>query len=437
VSGFQTPLLHVVECVNVFAILGLWLIAAGFLSLPVLYLRQRARAEAGRLVGEVADAALPDVLVQLPVFNEPHVVAGLLDSVAALDWPIGKLHIQLLDDSNDDTTAIAAAKIAELPSGLRIERVRREHRSGFKAAALAAGLMRSKAPFVAVLDADFRPPRNWLKAVVPQLIADPRAGFVQSRCEFATTENNWLTRAQGMLFDTHFVMEQGVRARAGLLFQFNGTCGVWRRAAIEDAGGWSSASLSEDLDLVVRAALAGWRGLYSAEPAVSGLMPHTIGDWRVQQKRWSMGFAQNARVWGGRIWRSDWSLSQRLAAEFLLLYQVAFPLITAAIIASIIDLAAGCPDLPVVGPLWALTALIVLILAVGMTLPAYSELRRGGPGRYITALAGVPALVVVLAFSSARMVLSGFVGREDIFHRTPKVASPAPEAAEPAIGDRL
>ena len=224
------------------ASLGLLFVGGGFLILIGINIFEQAT---GRLLGKplpaavVSDADLPHVLVQIPVFNEPAMVADCLRSAAALDWPREKLHIQLLDDSTDETSAIANATVWKLRrQGYDISHLRRAERRGYKAGALAAGLARSNAPYVAILDADFRPPPNWLRAIVPALIADPSASFVQSRCEFANYRTNWLTRAQGLMFDAHFVMEQATRFRAGWLFQFNGTGGVWRRAAIEAAGGW-------------------------------------------------------------------------------------------------------------------------------------------------------------------------------------------------------
>src|SRR5207244_3894393 len=146
-------------------------------------------------------------LVQIPVFNEPAMVADCLQSVAALDWPREKLHIQLLDDSTDETTRLASTVVSDLrKQGYDVSHLRRAARRGYKAGALAAGLVHSNAPFVAILDADFRPPANWLRAVLPALITDPTASFVQSRCEFANFRANWLTRAQGLMFDAHFVM---------------------------------------------------------------------------------------------------------------------------------------------------------------------------------------------------------------------------------------
>jgi cellulose synthase/poly-beta-1,6-N-acetylglucosamine synthase-like glycosyltransferase len=425
-----------VEWVNVISLLGLIVVALGFLALPLLYIRQRRvwadHAEAS-VAAPMADP--PHVLVQLPVYNEPEVVGGLLECMAALDWPRNRLHVQLLDDSSDETVEIARAKIAELRArGFDVEHVRREHRAGFKAAALAAGLVRSDAPVVAILDADFRPPADWLQVVVPKLMADPTAAFVQSRCELANRDENWLTRAQSLLFDSHYLMEQGVRAQAGFLIQFNGTGAVWRRAAIEAAGGWSSDSLSEDLDLAARAALAGWRGLFLAEPPVPGTAPHDLGHWRAQQRRWSMGFAQNARTLPLQVLKTDWTAAQKVSAEFLLLYQSALPVVPVAILASLVDLACGCPDLAIVGPLWVATAVLAVALAVGMTLPPYLALRRGGAGRYMADLAAVPALVVFLAFANTKAILAGFLGRKDAFHRTPKRAAVL-DGDPPAGGD--
>ena len=221
---------------------------------------------------QLAVGELPHVLVQIPVFNEPEMVADALMAAAALDWPKDRLHIQLLDDSTDDTPAIADIVIKQFRAdGFDIDHVRRENRTGFKAGALGVGLSMSDAPFIAMLDVDFRPPRNWLRTTVPYLVGDPKAGFLQSRCEFSNYKTNWLTRAQGMLLDAHFAMEQATRYRAGWLFQFNGTGGIWRRAAIVSGGGWSAESLCEDLDLTVRTGLAGWHGIFLMEPAVPGL----------------------------------------------------------------------------------------------------------------------------------------------------------------------
>jgi cellulose synthase/poly-beta-1,6-N-acetylglucosamine synthase-like glycosyltransferase len=417
-------IIAVVDAVAAITLLGVIAVGIGFLVLPVLYLLEWARGavahshEVSRSAG--GDAA--EILIQLPIYDEPpEVIEGLLKSVSALDWPKDRLHVQLLDDSSDpnrDATRALVARMCE--TGMRADHLIREHRQGYKGGALAAGLSSSDAPFVAILDADFRPPPDWLRTTVPALVADPAAGFIQSRCEFSNSGTNWLTRAQSLLFDTHFIMEQGVRARAGLLFQFNGTGGIWRRRAIEDAGGWTADSLCEDLDLTIRAALAGWKGLFSMHPPVIGLVPDRMRHWRVQQRRWATGFAQIARKLSLPILRSRWGLAQKLQVAFLILYQAALPVIAVAVVAVIVDVFLRGGGLPPVGPLFAAILILFFPVVVGMTLPPYLELKRGGPLRYLLAVCALPPLVLYLSLANARPIIAAFLGRSEVFKRTPK-----------------
>ena len=219
-----------------------------------------------------------------------------------------------------------------------IDHIRRSDRSGFKAGACAHGLSLTNEPFIAMLDADFRPPTDWLKRTVPLFLTKPRIGFVQSRCEFQNYQTNWLTRAQGLVQDGHYLVEQCSRANAGWLFQFNGTGGIWRRATIEDAGGWSDYSLTEDLDLTVRAALKDWRGLFVSYPAIPGQVPEGIRDFRRQQRRWSNGFVQVAQRTIAPIWNSHWSLTNRIMAISLIAHQIFFPAAAIGIIAAFIGI---------------------------------------------------------------------------------------------------
>jgi cellulose synthase/poly-beta-1,6-N-acetylglucosamine synthase-like glycosyltransferase len=410
------------------ALLAVVAVGIGFLMLPALYLVewiQGKLSESDNHVPCPPDCDLPDVLLQLPIYNEPAgVVEGLLQSVATLVWPRHKLRIQLLDDSAGDAREQARASIEALRAqGIRADHVTRDDRLGYKAGALAAGLMSGNEPFVAILDADFRPPADWLKMTVPCLVANPTAGFIQSRCEFSNAQTNWLTRTQSLLFDSHFVMEQGVRARAGMLFQFNGTGGVWRRRAIEEAGGWTADSLCEDLDLTIRAALAGWKGLFSMHPPVSGLVPDQMRHWRVQQRRWASGFAQIARKLIGPISRSSWSIPKKFQAGFLILYQAALPVIAIAAVALLSDLVLRGGSLPPVGALLATVLILILPVSVGMTLPPYLELKRGGVGRYLLGVSALPPLIVYLSLANARPIIAAFFGRREVFKRTPKSAT--------------
>jgi cellulose synthase/poly-beta-1,6-N-acetylglucosamine synthase-like glycosyltransferase len=348
-------------------------------------------------------------------------VADSLRCAADLDWPLDRLHIQLLDDSTDETSVIAAQVIAELrESGVDVLQLRRADRSGYKAGALAAGLAFSDAPYVGILDVDFRPPANWLRAVLPSLIVDPRASFIQSRCEFSNYRTNWLTRAQGMMLDAHFAMEQATRFRAGWLFQFNGTGGVWRRAAISAAGGWSSDSLCEDLDITVRAELAGWHGLFSMDPPVPGLVPDQVKHWRVQQRRWSTGFVQVARKLLGAVWGANWTLGRKLSASLLILIQAFFPCVAMACASLAVCLLLQRGDPAAYLPLINLIATLIVIVAFGMTLTPYILLQRGSLWRFLATIASLTPLMIYLSVSNAPSILGTVFGATATWKRTPK-----------------
>ena len=213
---------------------------------------------------------LPAVTVQLPVFNERDVVAGLVDAVAALDWPVDLLSIQVLDDSTDDTAIMAAGAIARARArGLSVTVLRRDQRLGFKAGALAAGMDASPDAYFAIFDADFRPGPDFLRRMMPSF-SEAQIGMVQARWGHDNADISTLTAAQAVILDAHFTVEHLGRNRAGHWFNFNGTAGVWRRAAVDDAGGWDGDTLTEDLDLSYRAQLAGWRCVYRDDVVVPG-----------------------------------------------------------------------------------------------------------------------------------------------------------------------
>ena len=252
------------------------------------------------------DEALPDILVQLPVCDEGALAVRVAHAASRLDWPADKLEIQILDDGFEENhAALRAAIMQTVPQGVKVSILRRGERAGFKAGNLAFGLKHSKAPYVAIFDADFVPGPDFLRRTVPALIADRGLSFVQARWTHANRNLNWLTRAQGLLLDSHFAVEQEARFRAGLPISFNGTVGVWRREAIEDAGGWSGDTLTEDLDLSMRCALKGWRTAFLPDVEVPGELPETAAAWRAQQGRWTKGHAQCAKKLLPTIWASD------------------------------------------------------------------------------------------------------------------------------------
>jgi cellulose synthase/poly-beta-1,6-N-acetylglucosamine synthase-like glycosyltransferase len=246
----------------------------------------------------------PRVTVQLPIYNELYVVKRLIDAVARLEYPHDRLQVQVLDDSTDVTTRVVRARVARYQErGLDIEVVHRPRRDGFKAGALAYGLETAQGEFLAIFDADFVPPSDFLKRTVPYLVDDPKLGFVQARWGYLNPTYSALTRAQTIALDGHFVVEHLGRNRSGLLLNFNGTAGVWRRSAIESAGGWQSDTQTEDVDLSFRAQLAGWQALYLPQVAAPAELPPQVAAFKRQQARWATGAAQCLVKLARSLWR--------------------------------------------------------------------------------------------------------------------------------------
>ncbi|HET7083975.1 MAG TPA: glycosyltransferase family 2 protein [Rhizomicrobium sp.] len=275
-------------------------------------------------IAELPEVELPHVLVQLPVCNEGPLALRVAASAARMEWPLDRLTIQLLDDGDSHAhDALAASVRAVVPDSVNLQILRRGDRKGFKAGNLAFGLCHSDAPFVAVLDADFVPPSDFLRRTVPVLLADSGLAFVQSRWGHANRGANWLTRVQGLLLDAHFSVEQEARFRARLPLSFNGSAGVWNRTAIEQGGGWTGDTLTEDLDLSMRCMMEGWRGAMVSDLVVPGELPQTAAAWRAQQARWTKGHAQTARKLFPLVWSSAMPLWKK-AAMTMQMCQFAF-----------------------------------------------------------------------------------------------------------------
>lgn len=256
---------------------------------------------------QLADAPsqqVPKVTVQLPLFNERHVASRLLDAVLALDWPSECLQIQLLDDSTDDTSQIISASIGRLDlTQVEVQHVRRPDRNGFKAGALQYGLNGATGEFIAIFDADFIPQPDFLRRTIPRF-SDPGIGCVQTRWDHVNPHSSMLTEAQALGIDGHFKVEQFVRDRIGAFLNFNGTAGVWRRASMEEAGGWQHDTLTEDLDLSYRAQLSGWRIAFEGDVAVPAELPVQVNAFKRQQFRWAKGSLQTAIKLLPRLWRA-------------------------------------------------------------------------------------------------------------------------------------
>jgi cellulose synthase/poly-beta-1,6-N-acetylglucosamine synthase-like glycosyltransferase len=389
------------------------------LVLVVLYLRTRRRETP--LPELPADpAAWPVVTVQLPLYNEMYVAERLIDAVCGLDYPAGRLQIQVLDDSTDETTALVARAVAWHRSrGADVQHLRRTDRTGFKAGALAAGLATARGELLAIFDADFVPAPDFLRRSVPYF-ADPRLGMVQASWSHINRGYSLLTRVEAVLLDGHFMIEHAARNRSGCFFNFNGTAGIWRRRAIETAGGWAHDTLTEDLDLSYRAQLAGWRFLYLPALAVPSELPVDVNGFKGQQHRWAKGSVQTGRKLLGRILRSPLPARVKLEAFVHLTNNASYPLtvLIALLIFPAMLLRRGTPVrmlLVVDLPLFVAATLSVLSFYVLSQVATGDGWRR--QLRYLPALMGIG---IGLSVNNARAVLSGLFRRGGTFHRTPK-----------------
>jgi cellulose synthase/poly-beta-1,6-N-acetylglucosamine synthase-like glycosyltransferase len=360
----------------------------------------------------------PRVTVQLPLYDEAAVAARAVDALCRLDYPRDLLEVQVLDDSRDETSAIVAERAAaHRAAGVRVEHVRRAQRAGFKAGALAHGLATATGELVAVFDADFVPDAGFLRRTVPHF-ADPALGLVQARWEHENRAASLLTRVQALALDAHFRVEQAARSRSGRFFNFNGTAGVFRREAIESAGGWASDTLTEDLDLSLRAQLCGWRFLYLDDVTVPGELPEDVRAWRTQQERWTRGSGQTAKKLLGAVWSIPGvPLAARVEATCQLLMNGAYALALGLALLAVPLVAVGQT-----GPLVVVQAAL-LALATGSVAAFYVASQRG-PRARLEALLLLPLLFaygVGLSLSNASAYLAGWLrGGDPPFVRTPK-----------------
>ena len=268
---------------------------------------------------------LPKILMQLPIYNERYVVERLLRAAAGLDYPLDKLTVQLLDDSSDETTEIAARVIAELvKTGVNIQHIRRADRSGYKAGALQAGLALSDSDFIAIFDADFIPQPDFLKRIIVYF-SDSKVGMVQTRWDHLNANYSLLTKILSFGIDAHFSMEQGGRQASDSFINFNGTAGMWRRKTIDAAGGWSSDCLTEDLDLSFRSQLLGWKFLFVESISTPSELPVEMSAIRSQQFRWTKGAAEVGRKIMPILWASNEPFSRKIVGSFHMLNSLIFP----------------------------------------------------------------------------------------------------------------
>ncbi|HEY7575795.1 MAG TPA: cellulose synthase family protein, partial [Thermoanaerobaculia bacterium] len=381
-----------------------------------LYFRHRADppAPAGAL------DPLPRVTVQLPIFNEVYVAERLIEAVAAMDYPRDRLEIQILDDSTDETRTIAGRVADRLrAAGFDITHRTRDHRTGFKAGALQAGLDACRGEYLAIFDADFVPGARFLRDALPHF-ADPRVGMVQARWEHLNREYSHLTRIQSIFLDGHFVVEHTARHRSGRFFNFNGTAGVWRRRCLEDAGGWQSDTLTEDLDASYRAQLRGWKFVYLKDLVVPGELPVDINGFKTQQHRWTQGSIQTGRKLLRAILRS--SIPKRIRLEALVHLTNNFSHILVVLLALLILPAIVIRER--IG--WQKVAALDFPLFFGATFSfiAFYLVSQVEIGKaWKPTLRSMPSLMSIgigLSLNNAHAVLEGMFGRGGDFSRTPK-----------------
>jgi cellulose synthase/poly-beta-1,6-N-acetylglucosamine synthase-like glycosyltransferase len=370
--------------------------------------------------GKFAEADLPTITVQLPLFNELYVVDRLLKAVTAIDYPREKLEIQVLDDSTDETTKVAAAAVAKYAAqGFDIHYIHRSDRTGFKAGALENGNKSAKGELLAIFDADFVPKPDCLRKLV-DFFTDPVVGCAQMRWSHINGQYNLLTRLQTIMLDGHFVVEQTTRNRTGGFFNFNGTAGIWRRQAIEMSGGWQHDTLTEDTDLSFRAQLMGWKFVYLLDEEAPAEIPVEINAFKAQQRRWAKGVMQVGLKLYPRIWLAPLPLRVKLEMFFRLTGNISYPLM---IVASFLQF----PLLLVRynQPFYHLMVLdlpllffssISVVLFYGSAIWYLDEKRAPR----LLHLPLVMGLGIGLAFSNARAVLEALLGVKSEFVRTPK-----------------
>jgi cellulose synthase/poly-beta-1,6-N-acetylglucosamine synthase-like glycosyltransferase len=366
---------------------------------------------------------LPPVTIQLPLFNERYVVERLLEETLKIDYPRELLQIQVLDDSTDDTHPFTERLVNEYrAAGHPIEYIHRTNRHGYKAGALQNGMQTATGEIIAIFDADFVPPVDFLRKTV-DYFADPKVGMVQTRWSYLNRNYNVLTEVQAMLLDGHFVLEHVARAGNGLFFNFNGTAGILRKAMIDDAGGWQHDTLTEDSDLSYRAQLAGWKFVYCPWIECPSELPVETYSFQVQQSRWAKGLTQVAKKLLPTILKADLPLRVKAEAIFHLTPNISYPmmiLVSALMLpVMIVRFYMGwfqmlMIDLPlIIASFWSISAFYVV---------AHRELY---PKTWKRAFLFLPALMaagVALTIINSRAVIEALIGYQTAFARTAKYA---------------
>ena len=370
------------------------------------------------------EGAWPFVTIQLPLFNEYFVIERLIDNITSLDYPKDRFEIHILDDSTDETLELSRKKAAEYKSkGFNIEVVTREKRQGYKAGALKDAMKFAKGEFIAIFDADFLPNSTFLKDTIPYF-NDSKIGVVQTRWGHINQNYSLITELQAFQLNVHFTVEQQGRETADYLLQFNGTAGVWRRQAIDDAGGWEADTLTEDLDLSYRAQLKGWKITYLEEILSPAELPAEMIGLKSQQHRWMKGGAETAKKLLPTIWRSELDFKRKIHASIHLLGSSVFLFVFTMGVVSV-------PLLYIINPLNIDTRILSVFLVSLLCIMAVYYVANVNTAwdnqnktksilKFVILFPCFLALSMGLSLHNSLAVLQGFRGKKSSFVRTPK-----------------
>ncbi len=415
-----------------YAVIGLYTLALAYVTLYCLmqfhlllhYFRNKKATISPTSDRPFLPNEWPAVTVQLPLYNERYVVERLLENIVQLDYPSDKLEIQILDDSTDETQEVCQRMVRLYKEqGIHITYLHRHHRQGYKAGALKNGLSSATGDFIAIFDADFLPPKTFLTQTIPYF-SDPQVGVVQTRWEHLNYDYSLITRLQGFQLNVHFTIEQSGRQAGKYFLQFNGTAGVWRRETIQDAGGWESDTLTEDLDLSYRAQLRGWKIMYRQDIASPAELPAEMHGLKSQQFRWMKGGAENARklipiVLASRLpWSTKVQAVLHLLSSsiFIVVFMLAILSVPALLMNNLVDLDMRIYWLCMTGMLtigWVYFVANSDTAWVGLSF-------RQRLLRFTTMFPLFLSLSMGLSLHNSIAVLEGYRGKPSAFVRTPK-----------------
>ncbi len=372
---------------------------------------------------------LPRITVQLPMYNEDNVAQRIIDAACQLDYPSDRLQIQVVDDSTDDSTAIAKKAVQHWQDqGIDVQYLHRTHRQGFKAGALAEATTEATGEFIAIFDADFIPPTDFLNETI-HFFTDPKIGMVQTRWTHLNREDSMLTRAQAIFLDAHFLIEHAARNLSDRWINFNGTAGIWRSQAIIDAGGWHSDTLTEDMDLSYRSQMAGWQFLFVPHVICPAELPPEMNAFKAQQHRWTKGGIQTGKKLLGKLLRSKAPLHVKVEAFFHLTGMMVYLYITLMVLlffpAFYVNMQ-PFEDGTLVAALWGLSLFAMGTASAGTFYMASQKVQNRSLFWTFLQLPILMSVGVGIALNNARGVIEALVGHESPFVRTPKYNTTEP-----------